>query len=476
MPKLDEGAFLLQTLMPPEASLDQVDRMNHRVEDTLRSVPEVDDVVRRTGRAERTEDPMSHTSSDVLVVIKANHSRSLDALEDAMRDKLKSVPGVSVLFTTPLGMRIDESLGGTPADLSVKVFGPDLDQLAQIADKTRDIMGGIRGITDLRAEQLTGLPQLRISIDRPAVARAGLTPGDVVRAIRIGLAGEDESEIWVGQRRFDLVLRLQDDKRRNPNAIQTLLIDGHDGSRIPLGQLSSIEQTFGPGAIRREAGTRRIAIESSVSGRDLGSAAAEVRNRLSRELQLPTGYFFDVGGKIESQARASRSLTIAIVIALVAVFLLLYLALDSVLDAGLILASLPVAFVGSIVALLISGETWNVSSLVGLIGLFGIAVQNGLVLVTQTKALMAQGKSFEAAIREASIGRVRPKIMTAATAILGLLPILLLRLHGTEIERPLAIVMTGGLMTSTLFTLLALPTFYLFVHSPRKRNAANAAF
>jgi cobalt-zinc-cadmium resistance protein CzcA len=473
MPKLDEGAFLLQTLMPPEASLDQVDRMNHRVEDTLRSFPEVEDVVRRTGRAERTEDPMSHTSSDVLVVIKADRSRSLDALEDAMRDKLKSVPGVSVLFTTPLGMRIDEGLGATPADLSVKVFGPDLDQLAQIADKARDIMGGIRGITDLRAEQLTGLPQLRISIDRPAVARAGLTPGDVVRAIRIGLAGEDESEIWVGQRRFDLVLRLQDDKRRNPNAIQTLLIDGHDGSRIPLGQLASIEQTFGPGAIRREAGTRRIAIESSVSGRDLGSTAAEVRNRLSRELQLPTGYFFDVGGKIESQARASRSLTIAIVIALVAVFLLLYLALDSVLDAGLILASLPVAFVGSIVALLISGETWNVSSLVGLIGLFGIAVQNGLVLVTQTRALMAQGKSFEAAIREASIGRVRPKIMTAATAILGLLPILLLRLHGTEIERPLAIVMTGGLITSTLFTLLALPTFYLFVHSSRRQNAAN---
>jgi cobalt-zinc-cadmium resistance protein CzcA len=473
MPKLDEGAFLLQTLMPPEASLDQVDRMNHRVEDTLRSFPEVEDVVRRTGRAERTEDPMSHTSSDVLVVIKADRSLSLDALEDAMRDKLKSVPGVSVLFTTPLGMRIDEGLGGTPADLSVKVFGPDLDQLAQIADKARDIMGGIRGITDLRAEQLTGLPQLRISIDRPAVARAGLTPGDVVRAIRIGLAGEDESEIWVGQRRFDLVLRLQDDKRRNPNAIQTLLIDGHDGSRIPLGQLASIEQTFGPGAIRREAGTRRIAIESSVSGRDLGSTAAEVRNRLSRELQLPTGYFFDVGGKIESQARASKSLTIAIVIALVAVFLLLYIALDSVLDAGLILASLPVAFVGSIVALLISGETWNVSSLVGLIGLFGIAVQNGLVLVTQTRALMAQGKSFESAIREASIGRVRPKIMTAATAILGLLPILLLRLHGTEIERPLAIVMTGGLITSTLFTLLALPTFYLFIHSSRKLNAAN---
>ena len=469
MPKLDEGALLLQTIMPPEASLDQVDRMNHRVEDDLREFPEVEDVVRRTGRAERTEDPMSHTASDVLVVLKPERSRSLDALEDAMRDKLQSVPGVSVLFTTPLGMRIDEGLGGTPADLSVKVFGPDLDQLAQIADKARDIMAGIKGVTDLRVEQLTGMPQLKISIDRAAAARVGLTPGDVIRAIRIGLAGEEESEIWVGQRRFDLVLRLQEEKRRSPDAIKTLLIDGHDGSRIPLGQLADIEQTFGPGSIRREAGTRRIAIESSVSGRDLGSTAAQVRNRLSAQLQLPTGYFFDVGGKVENQERASRALTIAIAVAVVAVFLLLYVALDSALDAGLILVSVPVAFVGSIISLLVTGETWNVSSLVGLIGLFGIAVQNGLVLVTQTRLLIAEGRPFEAAVHEASIGRVRPKIMTAATAILGMLPILLLHFHGTEIERPLAIVVTGGLVTSTIFTLLALPTFYLSVHKLQNR-------
>ena len=464
MPKLDEGAFLLQTVLPAEASLDEVDRVNHRVEDVLREFPEVEDVVRRTGRAERTEDPMPHTLSDVLVVLKPDRSRSLDSLEDAMRDKLKNVPGVSVLFTTPLGMRIDEGLGGTPADLSVKIFGPDLDQLAGLAEKAQRIMAGIRGVADLRVEQLTGMPQLRISIDRAAAARVGLTPGDVVRAVRIGLAGEDESEIWIGQRRFDLVLRLEDEKRGSPNAISTLLIDGHDGSRIPLGQLAHIEQTFGPGSIRREAGTRRIAIEAGVSGRDLGSTAEEVHERLTAQLQLPTGYFFDVGGKVESQERATRSLTIAIAIALLAVFLLLYLALDSVFDAGLIVASLPVAFVGSIVALLISGETWNVSSLVGLIGLFGIAVQNGLVLVTQTRSLVTQGTPFEMAVREASIGRLRPKIMTAATAILGLLPILALRLHGTEIERPLAIVMTGGLITSTVFTLLALPTFYVSIH------------
>ena len=469
MPKLDEGAFLLQTMLPPETSLEDVDRVNHRVEDVLRTFPEVDDVVRRTGRAERTEDPMPHTVSDVLVVLKANRARSLDALEDAMREKLQSVPAVSVLFTTPLGMRIDEGLGGTPADISVKVFGPDLDQLAQIADKARRIMSGVRGVTDLRTEQLTGMPQLRIAIDRAAVARVGLTPGDVIRAVRIGLAGEEESEIWVGQRRFDLLLRLQDEKRGDPSAIKSLLIDGHDGSRIPLGQLAAIEQTFGPGSIRREAGTRRIAIESGVDGRDLGSTAVEVRNRLSSELQLPTGYFFDVGGKIESQARASRSLAIAIGIAVLAVFLLLYVALDSALDAGLIVASLPVAFVGSIVALLITRETWNVSSLVGLIGLFGIAVQNGLVLVTQTRSYSAEGKAIEAAVREASIGRVRPNIMTTATAILGLLPILLLQLHGTEIERPLAIVMTGGLVTSTIFTLLVLPTSYVFVRKLSSR-------
>jgi len=184
---------------------------------------------------------------------------------------------------------------------------------------------------------------------------------------------------------------------------------------------------------------------------------------------MPTGYFFDVSGRVESQDRATRALSVAIAIALISVFLLLYLALGSFSDAGVILGTLPVAFIGGILALLLAGETWNVSSLVGLIGLFGIAVQNGLVLVTQTRSLLAEGKPFEDAVKEASIGRVRPKIMTASTAILGLLPLLMLRLHGTEIERPLAIVMVGGLLTSTLFTLLALPTFYIFVHRVKRR-------
>jgi cobalt-zinc-cadmium resistance protein CzcA len=472
MPKLDEGAFLIQTILPPEASLDEVDRVNHRVEDALRTFPEVEDVVRRTGRAEHSEDPMPHTWSDVLVILKPNSGRSPDELEQSMRQKLHGVAGVSALFTTPLGMRIDEGLGGTPADISVRIFGSDLDKLASLGDRAREIIAGIRGIEDLRVERLTGMPQLKVSIDRQAVARVGLTPGDVIRTIRIGMAGEEESEIWIGQRRFDLILRLQDEHRNSPRSIGTLLIDGHDGSRIPLSQLAKIEQTFGPGTILREAGSRRIAVEAAAHGRDLGSTAAEISSRLSKELDLPTGYFFNVGGRVESQSRAARSLGIAIGVAILAVFLLLYLAFGSAAEAVVILATLPTASVGGIVALLIAGETWNVSSLVGLIGLFGIAVQNGLVLITQTRAFINEGIPFESALREACIGRVRPKIMTATTAILGLLPLLVLRLHGTEIERPLAVVMIGGLVTSTIFTLLALPTFYLSMHQWQEKLGA----
>lgn len=470
MPRLDEGALLLQTVLPPEASLEEVDRRNHRVEDVLRRLPEVKEVVRRTGRAERTEDPMPHVISDVLVILKPDRSGALEDLEERMRERLEKVPGVAVLFTTPLGMRIDEGLGGSPADLQVRIYGPDLERLSRLAEEARERMESIPGIADLRAETLTGLPQVRVTVDREAVARVGLTPGEVIDALRVGLAGEEVSQVWVGQRRFDLVVRLEDSRRADLPALSSLLIDGRDGTRIPLGQLARIEPGFGPAAIQREAGSRRIAVEASVAGRDLGGAAREVRERLSRDLELPTGYYFDVGGRVESQARALRSLGLAIALALLAVLVLLYLALGSFAETLVILATLPDALVGGVLALWLAGETWNVSSLVGLIGLFGIAVQNGLVLVSQTRTLLAEGKPFREALQEASIGRVRPKLMTAGTAILGLLPLLVLNLHGSEIERPLAVVMIGGLLTSTLFTLLALPTFYQWVHSWRERR------
>ncbi len=473
MPKLDEGAVLLQTVLPAEASLDEVDQINHRLDDVLRSFPEVEDVVRRTGRSEATEDPMPHTVSDVLVVLKSDRMRTGDELTDALRDAVRKVPGVSVLFTTPLGMRIDEGLGGTPADISVRIFGPDLAILEGLGAQAREIAEEVPGLEDLRVEQVTGLPELRVVLDRPALARVGLTPADAIRAVRIGLVGEKMSEIHRAGRRFALVVRLQDGTVASENALGGLMIDGHDGTRVPLSQVARVERAFGPGALRREAGSRRIAVEASVSGRDLGSTARELGERLTQELKLPTGYFVDIGGRVENQERATRSLLLAIGLAVCAVFLLLYLALGSLSETAVILATLPDAFVGGIVALWLSGGTWNVSSLVGLIGLFGIAVQNGLVLVTQTRALIEAGKPFDEALREACIGRVRPKLMTAMTAILGLLPLLVLNLHGTEIERPLAVVMVGGLVTSTAFTLLALPTFYSLVHHLREKRSGH---
>jgi cobalt-zinc-cadmium resistance protein CzcA len=405
--------------------------------------------------------------SDVLVVLKPDRVGDLEALEARMREALEPVPGISILFTTPLGMRIDEGLGGTPADLSVRVFGPDLKQLDTIGAEVREVMETVDGIEDLRLDATTALPQLRVALDRHALARTGLTPGDIVRALTVGLVGRVVSEVQDGQRRYDLVVRLNDPSRNSASAIRNLRLQAHEGTPVPIDQVARIEEVFAPGTIRREAGSRRVAVEASVAGRDLGSAAADVRERLAREVRLPTGYFIDVGGRVEQQQRATQSLIIAVAAAIVAVFVLLYLALGSLSETAVILATLPDALVGGIIALLIAGETWNVSSLVGLIGLFGIAVQNGLVLVAQTRSLLSQGRPFREALHEASVGRLRPKLMTAATAILGLLPLLVLNMHGTEIERPLAVVMIGGLLTSTAFTLLALPTFYMFVFSRR---------
>jgi cobalt-zinc-cadmium resistance protein CzcA len=463
MPALNEGAFLLQTSVPTEASLAEVDRLNHRVEDVLRSFPEVEDVVRRTGRAERTEDPMPHTLSDILVLFKPGFPRDPEAMEAGMREALEPAAGITTLFTTPLGMRIDEGLGGSPADIALRVFGADLDTLRDLAEVMRSHIASVPGVGDIRVEPVTGLPQLRILVDRQAAARLGLTPGDIVRHVRVGMAGETVGEILVGQRRFDLVVRLRDEPRNTPESIGRLLIDAPGGTKVELNRVATVDQTFGPSSIRREAGSRRLAVEVTVSGRDLGSTAQAIRAKLQQELRLPPGYFWDMSGRVENQVRATTALVTGVGAALVVVFLLLYIALGSVVDVVVILATLPVAFVGAIIGLLVAGETWNVSSLVGIIGLFGIAVQNSLVLVTQTRSLTDSGHPLAAALREASLGRVRPKLMTAATAILGLLPILVLRMHGTEIERPLAIVMTGGLVTSTLFTLLVLPTLYAWV-------------
>ncbi len=464
MPELDEGALLLQTVLPGEASLGQVDKVNLQAEGVIAGVAGVASVSRRTGRSEETEDPMPHVLSDVLVQLKPPNERAdTDAVADEIREALEDVPGVAALFTTPLGMRIDEGLGGTPAELSIRVFGPDLNELGRIAQQIAGIATRVQGVTDLRVEQASGVPQLQVRIDRVAAARLGLTAGEVAEGIRVALGGEVVSEFWEGQRNYGIQVRQAEPFRTEIAQIAALPLMSATGQLVPLEQVARIDRRSGPSIIRRENVGRRIAVEASVDDRDLGSTVRELQTRIAAEVPLPGNYYIDFGGQFEQQERAFEALALAIALAVALVFVLLLMALGSLAEVSVILLTLPDAFVGGILALLVTGETLNVSSAVGFIGLFGIAVQNGLVLIAQTRTLVQEGLPFEDALRQASIGRVRPKLMTASCAMLGLLPLVLLPGQGSELERPLAIVMIGGLITSTLFTLLALPTFYSLV-------------
>jgi cobalt-zinc-cadmium resistance protein CzcA len=470
MPELDEGALLIQTVLPGEASLEQVDKANLQVQEVIAQVEGVATVSRRTGRSEETEDPMPHVLSDVLVQLKPPGERDdTDAVADEIRERLEEVPGIAALFTTPLGMRIDEGLGGTPAELSIRVFGPELPELARIAQQVASIATQVDGIADLRVEQASGVPQLQVRIDRVAAARLGLTAGEVAESVRVALGGEVVSEFWQGQRNYGIQVRQAERFRTDLAQIAALPLMSASGELVPLAQVANIEQRSGPSIIRRENVVRRVAVEASVDGRDLGSTVRELQERIAARVQLPTNYYIKFGGQFEQQERAFEALAVAIALAVGLVFVLLLMALGSAAEVSVILLTLPDAFVGGILALILTGETLNVSSAVGFIGLFGIAVQNGLVLIAQTRALMTEGLTFDEALRQASIGRVRPKLMTAGCAMLGLMPLALFPGQGGELERPLAIVMIGGLVTSTVFTLLALPTFYSLVHGLQTR-------
>lgn len=461
VPHLDEGYLMLEAGTAPEATLETADALVAHVEAAAWEVPEVVNVTRRLGRAEATEDPMPHTNGDILVELAADRSRSDEAIADDIRDRLVSAPGTSTLFTSPLAMRIDEGLGGSPADLSVRVFGSDLTNISTAANLLRDRMRSVDGLEDVRVDLTGESPELRVRLDRHALARMGVLPGDVTRAVRLAMVGEEVGAIFRDGRQVDIFVRVGEPGRVAPETLRELPIETEGGVLVPLRTLADVERTVGPSIIRRESGMRRIAVEASVVGRDLVGAANDVRAVVhALERDLPEGTHAEVGGRIETQEAATRALLEAVALAVVLVLVLVYVALASLRDTLVILGALPSALVGGVAALLLTGETWNVSSLVGLLGLMGIAVQNGLVLVSQTREIEQTGVPFEAALREACLGRVRPKLMTAATAILGLVPLVVLPLRGVELERPLAIVMIGGLVTSTLFTLVVLPTVY----------------
>ncbi|MEI6501140.1 MAG: efflux RND transporter permease subunit, partial [Armatimonadota bacterium] len=377
-----------------------------------------------------------------------------------VRAQIEKVPGVAAAFSQPLQIKIDESLEGTPAPLQVKLFGSDVQVLAQKGAQIEAVMKKTAGLTDVKMDQVAGIPQVQVQVDREAAARYGIAVESISEVVRLAIGGEELTQVWQGQRSYGVFIRFPEEYRSDLAAISNLLVDAPNGSRVPLSQVAKVSLAEGPNVIWREAMNRRLSINAGIQGRDLGSAVAEVKRGLEK-IDLPSGYYVVFGGQYQNQQRAMKSLAMATAIALAIVFMLLFMALGSAPQALIILATVPSAFIGGVASLLLTGESLNVSSAVGFIALFGIAVQNSLVLLTQTRQFIDEGRTRGQAIRLASVQRLRPKLMTAACAMLGLLPILLSGGVGAEIEKPLAIVMVGGLITSTLFTLLVLPAVYL---------------
>lgn len=463
MPSIDEGAWVVSTATPAETSLEENDRITRQIDEILLKNPNVAEVIRRNGRPERTigcVHPVNTGCTIVNLKPRSQRQGTNAAILAEVRKQIEQVPGVAAAFSQPLQIKIDESLEGTPAPLQVKLFGPDVSVLAQKGSQIEAMMKKTRGLTDVKMDQVSGIPQVQVQVDREAAARYGISVASISEVVRLAIGGEELTQVWQGQRSYGVYARFPEAYRHDLDAIANLLVDAPNGARVPLSQVARVTLAEGPNVIWREAMNRRLSINASLQGRDLGSVVEELKAGL-KSVNLPDGYFVVFGGQYQNQQRAMKALLLASAIALVIVFMLLFLALDSAPQALIILATVPSAFIGGVASLLLSGQTLNVSSAVGFIALFGIAVQNSLVLLTQTRQFLAEGHTDDQAIRLASIQRLRPKLMTAACAMLGVLPILLSSGVGAEIEKPLAVVMIGGLVTSTLFTLLVLPAVYL---------------
>jgi heavy metal efflux system protein len=465
MPPLDEGSIAINVVRLPNASLAGSVNVASYMEKRLREFPEVDTVVSKTGRAEISEDPMGPEQTDVFVMLKPRRAwkggRDKAALVEAMRTELSDVPGLRLSFSQPIALRVNELISGVKSDLAVKVFGPDLEVLKGFADRIGAALGGVRGAGDVKVEQVSGMPQYDLEIDREAAARYGIRVGDVNDTIETAIGGRQASTLIEGQRRFAVTVRFPEESRRDIDEIERLLVPGPEGQRVPLAQLSKTNLVEAPAQVSRENGMRRVVVEANVRGRDLGGFVEDVRTSIQGiEKELPPGYFLRLGGQFENQERAMKRLAIVVPVALALVFLLLYLALGSLPYAALVLLNLPFALVGGVVAVVIFGMPLSVSAAVAFIVLLGVAVQNGVVLVAFFKQLRERGLSVADTVEEGCNLRFRPLLMTALTSFIGHLPMLYATGSGADIQKPLAVVVMGGLVTSTLLTLIVLPTLY----------------
>ena len=465
IPRLDEGSLAVQIQRLPSVSLSQSVQDATKTEEVLRRFPEVTKVVSKTGRAEVATDPMGVDVSDLYVELKppsqwtSAHSR--EELVEKMSEALESgIPSAVFSFSQPIELRVSELISGVRSDVAIKLFGDDLDTLKKTADRVADVVRKVRGAADVKVEATAGLPQLQIKPDRAAIARYGINVEDVNDMVEAVVAGKHAGIVYEGEQRFNMVVRFGEEASREMEAINGLLIAAPNGARVPLAQLADVRLVEGPAQISREDTRRRIGVELNVRGRDVGSFVNEAQAAIAREVQLPSGYYLTWGGTFENLERASGRLLIVVPLALFLIFVLLFTTFGSVKQALLIYTGIPFAVVGGIFALFLRGMPFSISAGVGFIALFGVAVLNGVVMVSYINKLREEGKSVADAVREGAMTRLRPVLMTALVASLGFIPMALATSAGAEVQRPLATVVIGGLITSTLLTLLILPTLY----------------
>jgi cobalt-zinc-cadmium resistance protein CzcA len=491
VPTLDEQDIAIHALRIPGTSVEQAVAMQRDIERTLASFPEVATVFARIGTDEVGTDPMPPNVADVFVIMKPHAAwpkprRSKEAVLAAMRARLEQLPGNAYEYTQPIEMRFNELIAGVRSDLAVKVFGDDLDVMREHGAKIAELLRTIPGAADVKTEQVTGLPFLTIELDRAAVARFGLDVASVQGVVRTALAGSEAGEIFEGDRRFEVVVRLPESVRTDLRTLEmlpvpmvaaaassgaTALPAVHTGARtefVPLGALAKISLGEGPNQVSRENGKRRVVVQANVSGRDIGSFVAEAQRHIEREVELPAGYWLVWGGQFENLIAARSRLLLVVPLALASIFLLLCLAFRSITDAALVFSGVPFALTGGVLALAARGLPFSITAAVGFIALSGVAVLNGVVMLSFIRGLRQEGVTLGDAIVEGSVSRLRPVLMTALVASLGFVPMAIATGTGAEVQRPLATVVVGGIVSSTLLTLILLPVLYWLANRGRE--------
>jgi cobalt-zinc-cadmium resistance protein CzcA len=464
MPKLDEGSILVETRKLPGISLTESIAISKTIEERLRKVPEIADVVIKIGRPDFATEAMGINEGDTYLLLRPVETwtrfHTKEQLIEAVAKELDQIPGVAYSFTQPMAMRIDETISGVKADLAIKVFGEDFRELDVLGQQVLRAVSSVRGAADAQMEVTSGVAELSVRVDRSALARYGLNVTDVEEAVSSGGSGDLISEVIDGQKRYTVALRVPERYRTDADALRKIALRAPGGEQVSLDQVARIALNRGPEVVNREEGQRRIVIMSNVRSRDLGSFVAEVRSKIDHDVALPTGYFIEYGGQFENQDRATRRLMLIVPIAIALISVLLYLTFSSAKLAALVVGNVPFALMGGVAALWIRGMNLNLSACIGFLALFGVAMLNGVVLISSINQLSKAGFAARDAVLGGAKRRLRPVLMTAFVASFGFIPMAIATSTGAEVQRPLASVVIGGLFSSTLLTLFLLPVLY----------------